>query len=171
MATYIRRTYVVTGGPTRAPEPDVGIPFDYDDSDGDGPTLVFHRSPREEGRSPDDVISLLKSEGVKTGVRRTQNPPTGEWWIPLIGLAAAGVPYAKALAAVIQTWLKERKGRQVRIENGRSRITANNPEDAVRILAALTKHEKQLRLAHVTKTRPAAKKLTAKKVTKKRAKK
>ncbi len=168
MATYIRRTIIVTGGPIRAQESDAGIHFDYD---GDGPTLVFYRSPREEGRSPGDVVSLLKSEGVKTGVLRTQNPPTGDWWIPMIGLAAAGVPYAKALASVVQTWLKERKGRQVRIENGRSRITANTPEDAIRILAALTKHEKQLRLVHITKAIPATKKLPAKKATKKRPKK
>ena len=168
MAYYTRITRVVVGKAElepRASEQDDGISFDYDDSD--GPTLVFYRSPREEGRSPDDVVSLLKSEGIKTGVRRTQNPPTGEWWIPLIGLAKANAPYAVALAAVIRTWLKERKGRQVKIENGRSKITANNPEDAVRMLAALTKHEKQLRLAHVTKARPAAKKLPAKKAAKK----
>ena len=86
-------------------------------------------------------------------------------------LAAADAPYAKALLAIIRTWLKERKGRQVRIENGRSRITANTPEDAIRMLAALTKHEKQLRLVHVTKAIPAVKKLAAQKATKKRPKK
>lgn len=169
MPYIIRRTLVVGGGPGRTPEPDAGFPFD--DDDGDGPTLVFYRSPREEGRSPDDVVSLLKSEGVKTGIRRTQNPPTGEWWIPLIGLAKANAPYAVALGAVIRTWLRERKGRQVKIENGRSKITANNPDDAIRMLAALTKHEKQLRLVHVTKAKPAAKKLPAKKAIKKRPKK
>ena len=170
MAYYTRITRVVVGKAELEPRPselDAGFPFDDDDSDGDGPTLVFYRSPREEGRGPGDVVSLLKSEGVKTGVLRTQNPPTGEWWIPLIGLATAGPPYAKLLAAVIQTWLKERKGRQVKI----GRITANKPDDAIRMLAALTKHEKQLRLAHVTKAKPAVKKLPAKKATKKRPKK
>jgi len=78
----------------------------------------------------------------------------------------------KALASVIQTWLKERKGRQVRLENGRSKITANTPEDAMRMLAALTKHQKQLGPLHVTKARKSpAKKTAAKKTAVKRTKK
>ena len=71
MATYIRRTIIVTSGPPRAPESDAGIHFNYD---GDGPTLVFYRSPREEGCAPSDVVSLLKSEGVKTGILRPKFP-------------------------------------------------------------------------------------------------
>ena len=64
----------------------------------------------------------------------------------------------EGLASVIQTWLKERKGRQVR-----SRITANTVADAERMLLALTKHEKQLGAVHVTKARkPAARKTPVK---------
>ena len=119
-----------------------------------GPTLVFYRAAAEGIRYPGDVVELLKAEGIKTGTLRARNPIThDQWWIPVTALAAAGVPYAKALVSVVQTWLKERKGRQVRLENGRSRITANTPADAERLLAALTKHEKQLGALHVTKAR------------------
>jgi hypothetical protein len=56
----------------------------------------------------------------------------------------------------------KRRGRQVRLENGRSRITANSVADAEKLLAALTKHEKQLGLLHVTKARqPATEKKAA----------
>jgi len=67
-------------------------------------------------------------------------------------LAKAGTPYAIALAAAVRAWLKE-KGRQVRLESGRSKITANTPADVERLLKALTKHEKELGTLHVTKAR------------------
>jgi hypothetical protein len=135
-----------------------------------GPTLVFYRAAGEGIRYPDDVVNLLNAEGVETGMLRARNPVThDQWWIPVAALAAAGAPYAKALASVIQTWLKERKGRQVRLENGRSRITANTAADAERLLVALTKHEKQLGTLHVTKARrPTAKKTTPKRTKKHR---
>jgi hypothetical protein len=79
--------------------------------------------------------------------------------IPVVDLAKAGTPYAIALAAVARTWLKERKGRQVRLENGRSKIIANTVADAERLLAALTKQEKQLGPLRVSKALvPATKK-------------
>jgi len=132
-----------------------------DPDDGESsPTLIFHRAAGEGIRYPDDVVHLLNAGGVKTGTLRARNPIThDQWWIPVVALAAAGAPYAKALASVIQTWLKERKGRQVRLENGSSRITADTAADAERLLVALTKHEKQLRTFHVTKgQKPPAKK-------------
>ena len=140
---------------------------DPDDSE-TAPTLVFYRAAGEGIRYPDDVIDLLNAEGVKTGMLRARNPIThDQWWIPVVALAAAGAPYAKALASVIQTWLKERKGRQVRLANGSSRITANTAADAEHLLTALTKHEKQLCALHVTKARkPLAKKATAKRIKK-----
>ena len=118
--------------------------------------LVFYRAANEGIRYPDDVVGLLKAQGVHTGRLTGRNPIThDQWWIPVTALAAAGAPYAKALASVIQTWLKERKGRQVRLENGRSRVTANTSADAERLLAALTRHEKQIAGLHVTKARKA----------------
>lgn len=132
------------------------------------PTLVFYRAAGEGIRHPDDVVNLLNAEGIATGMLRARNPVThDQWWIPVAALTAAGAPYAKALASVIQTWLKERKGRQVRLENGRSRITANTPADAERLLVAVAKHEKQLGDLHVTNARRS----TAKKTTAKRTKK
>jgi hypothetical protein len=119
-----------------------------------GLTLVFYRAASEGIRYPDDVVNMLNAEGVQTGRLTGRNPIThDQWWIPVTALAAAGAPYAKALVSVIQTWLKERKGRQVRLETGRSRVTANTAADAERLLAALTKHENQLGGLHVTKAR------------------
>lgn len=128
-----------------------------------GPTLVFYRAAGEGIRYPDDVVNLLNAEGVQTGRLTGRNPIThDQWWIPITALAAAGAPYVKALVSVIQTWLKEQKGRQVRLENGRSRVAANTAADAERLLAALTKHEKQLGALHVTKARkPPARKAPA----------
>jgi hypothetical protein len=132
-----------------------------------GPMLVFYRAAGEGVQYPDDVVNLLNAEGVKTGMLRARNPVThDQWWIPVVALAAAGAPYAKALASVIQTWLKEQRGRQVRLENGRSKVTANTAADAERLLAALTKHAKRLGTVHVTKARKLAakKKPTGKRI-------
>lgn len=119
-----------------------------------GPKLVFHRASGEGLRYPDDLVALLNAEGVKTGMLRARNPIThDQWWIPVTALAAAGAPYARALASVIRTWLKERKGRQVRLQNGTSTVTANTAAEAERLLTALTKHAKHLDALHVTKAR------------------
>ena len=162
MPTIIRRTYVVVGEAElslRQPEP----PHRTGSA-----TLVFYRAAGEGIRHPGDVVELLDAEGIQTGTFRARNPLTHDHrWIPVTALAAAAAPYAKALASVAKTWIKERKGRQVRLENGRSRVTANTAADAERLLAALTKHEKQLGLLHVTKARkPPAKKTAAKRKTK-----
>jgi hypothetical protein len=128
-------------------------------------TLVFHLAAHEHVRHPDSVIELLNAEGINTGTVIARNPITYDhWWIPVGVLAAAGAPYAKALASVANNWLKGRRGRQVRLENGRSRITANSVADAERLLIALTKHEKQLGLLQVAKApkKPAKKKAAAK---------
>ena len=159
MPTIIRRTYVVVGEAElrpRQPEP----PHRTGSA-----TIVFYRAAREGIRHPGDVVELLKAEGIQTGTLRARNPVThDQWWIPVTALAAAAAPYAQALASVAKTWIKERRGRQVRLENGRSRVTANSAAAAERLLAALTKHEKQLGLLHVTKARkpPAKKKAAAK---------
>jgi hypothetical protein len=122
------------------------------------PTLVFYRAAGETIRVPDDVVSLLNREGVETGILQARNPVThDQWWVPVLGMAKTGVPYAIALAAVIRTWLKERKGRQVKLENGRLKISADTPSDVERLLSALTKHEKKLGSLHVTKAKSAAK--------------
>lgn len=134
-----------------------------------GPKLVFYRAAGEGVRYPDDVVNLLNTEGVQTGRLTGRNPIThDQWWIPVAALAAAGAPYAKALASVIQTWLKERKGRQVRLENGTSRVTANTAEDAERLLVALTMHEQQLEGLQVTKGRKSPAKKAPAKRTKRR---
>ena len=146
--------------------PTVTLAREFGASDRDtSPTLVFYRAVGEGIRYPDDVVSLLNAQGVETGRLSGRNPIThDQWWIPVTALAAAGAPYAKALTSVIQAWLKERKGRQVRLENGRSKVTASTPADAERLLAAITRHEKHLEAVHVTKARkPLAKKGTAKK--------
>ncbi len=151
--------------------PTVTLARDFGHSDIDtGPTLAFHRAAREGIRYPDDVVALLAAEGVKTGMLRARNPIThDQWWIPVMEATKAGVPYAVALAAVIRTWLKERKGRQVRLRNGTTSITANTAADAERLLAALAKHEKQLRTLHVTKAlKPKAPSTTAKRIKKRR---
>jgi hypothetical protein len=131
------------------------------------PTLVFHRAEGEGMRAPSDVVSLLRAEGLETGTLRARNPITHDhWWIPIIKEAA---PYAIALGAVIRSWLKERKGRQVKLENGRFKITANTPADIERLLRALTKHERNLGPVQVTKAasrkasaKPAGRKLSGK---------
>lgn len=160
MAYIIRRYIVVGDAEEAAPTPEPKF-------QGTGEaTLIFHRAPREGIRRPSDVVALLNDEGIETGTLRARNPIThDQWWIPISVMAAAGVPYVKALASVIQTWLKERKGRQVRLENGRTKITANTPEEVERVLAALTRHEKQLGPLQVTK----AQKVPPKKIARKKA--
>jgi hypothetical protein len=119
------------------------------DEDSPQPTLVFYRAAGEEIRAPSDVVSLLRAEGLATGTLRARNPITHDhWWIPIIKEAA---PYAIALGAVIRAWLKERKGRQVKLENGKLKICANTAADVERLIRAVTKHEKMLGPVHVTK--------------------
>jgi hypothetical protein len=123
------------------------------------PILVFYRAAREGIRYPSDLVSLLKGEGVRTGRLRARNPTThDQWWIPI--LAAAGAPYARALASVLRTWLKERNGRKVELQNGRVKITAATPAQVERLLSALTKHQTDPAPLHVTKAgrRPPANK-------------
>ena len=153
MPTIIRRTRVVVGEAELKPE-QPEPPHRTGSA-----TFVFYRAAGEGIRHPADVVELLNASGIQTGTLRARNPIThDQWWIPVTALAAVAAPYAKALASVAKTWIKERKGRQVRLENGRSKITANTAADAERLLAALTKHEKQLGLLHVTKARqPPAK--------------
>ncbi len=159
MATRIRRLTLIYGKDDLKPLPP-------DPPHREGPAMLsFHLAPREEAHDPSDVVALLKAEGIRTGTIRARNPITGDqWWIPVTALSAAAAPYAKALASVAKAWLKERRGRQVQLENGRSRVTANSTADAERLLAALTKHEKELGLLQVAKARkkPAKKKATAK---------
>jgi hypothetical protein len=107
------------------------------------PSLDFYRSRVENVQAPSDIVSLLKDEGIKPGTLRARNPIThDEWWIPVTSLLLAGAPYAKALVSVIKTWLRERKGRQVRLEIGRLKITARTASEAEHLLRALSKHEK-----------------------------
>jgi hypothetical protein len=134
-----------------------------------GPKLVFYRAAGEGIRYSDHVVNLLNAESVQAGRLTGGNPIThDQWWIPLAALAAAGAPYAKALASVTQTWLKERKGRQVRLENATSRVTANTAADAERLLVALTKHEKEPEGLQVTKARKSPARKAPAKRTKKR---
>lgn len=132
-------------------------------------TLVFHTAAREDVHDPNNLIELLNAEGIRTGMIRARNPIThDQWWIPVTAVAAAAGPYAKALASVVKAWLKERRGRQVRLESGRSKVTANSAADAERLLAALTKHEKEIGPLQVAK---APKKRAKKKAAAKRKKK
>jgi hypothetical protein len=167
MPTIIRRTCVVVGEAELKPrqrEP----PHRTGSA-----TLVFYRSDDEGIRHPSDVVDLLNAEGIETGTLRAQNPIThDQWWIPVVDLAKAGTPFVIAVAAVVRTWLKERKGRQVRLETGRSKITASTVADAERLLAALSKHQKQIGPLHVTKAlQPATKNKAAKKAPAKRKRK
>ena len=157
MATYIRRTRIVVGS-------ELARQFEDHSEDVLGQaTLVFERAADEESGHPSDVLTLVKRAGIKSGIPRTSNPPGHDWWIPVAAIAAAGVPYAKALTLVIQTWLKEWKGRQVRLENGSLKITANTADDAIRIISAITKHEIRLGNMRVTKAqKPRAKKAAPK---------
>ena len=128
-------------------------------------TLVFHLAAREDVHDPHGLVELLTAAGIRTGTIRARNPiMDDQWWIPVTALAAAASPYAKALASVAKDWLKGRRGRQVRLESGRSKVTANSAADAERLLAALTKHEKEIGPLQVAKARkkPAKKKATAK---------
>lgn len=126
----------------------------FDPFERGSPALIFLRASTESVRAPGDIVSLLNAEGIETGTLRARNPIThDQWWIPVTALMAAGAPYARALVSVIKTWLSERKGRQVRLEVGGSKIIANTVTEAERLLAALTKHEKELGFLHVTKAR------------------
>lgn len=163
MATRIRRLTLIYGkDDLKALPPDA--------PHREGPAMLsFHRAPREESHAPSDVVALLRAAGITTGTLRARNPIMHEqWWIPVTALAVAASPYAKALASVAKVWLKERRGRLVRLENGRSKVTANSAADAERLLAALTRHEKELGLLQVSKARqPATKKAAAKRINKK----
>ena len=113
------------------------------------PTLVFYRALSEGIRAPSDVVALLRAEGLETGTLRARNPITHDhWWIPIIKEVA---PYAIALGAVIRAWLKERKGRQVKLENGKLKICANTTADVERLLRALAEHERNPGAVQVTK--------------------
>jgi hypothetical protein len=116
--------------------------------------LVFYRAPGEPIRPPADLVSLLRNEGLQTGTIQARNPTThDQWWVPVVGFATLGLPYvAKAFAAVIQSWMKERRGRQVTV--GKLRITGYKPADVERIVRALSKQERGLSLLHVTKAKP-----------------
>jgi hypothetical protein len=80
------------------------------------PTLVFYRGPGEGIQYPEDLLSLLKDQRLKTGILRARNPVShDQWWIPIVHLTKSGVPYVVALAAVARAWLKEKKHRQVKL--------------------------------------------------------
>jgi hypothetical protein len=163
MATRIRRLTLIYG------KDDLKEPKPEPPHRTGSATLVFHTATREDVHDPNNLIELLTAAGIRTGMIRVRNPITdNQWWIPVTALAAAAAPYAQALASVAIAWLKERRGRQVRLENGRSKVTANSAADAERLLAAPTKHEEQLGLLQVTKAKkPAKKKAAAKKKKKK----
>jgi hypothetical protein len=135
-------------------------------------TLVFHTAAREDVHDPNGLVELLKAEGIRTGTIRVRNPITpDQWWIPvtaITALAHAARPYATALASVIKAWLKQRRGRQVQLQSGNVKVTANSAADAEQLLAALAKHEKELGSLQVAKApKKKAKKKTAAKKKKK----
>ena len=159
---YITRyTRIAVGKAELAPRP----PEPDHQGTGDA-TLVFYRSAAEGLRHPGDVVSLLQNEGIQTGTLRARNPIThDQWWIPVTALAAAGAPYAKAVASVVQTWLRQRKGRRVELKYGSSKITGT-VADTERLFRAITKHGKELGLLHVTGSNSAVKKTVARKTVK-----
>ena len=117
-----------------------------------------------------DLLSLLHAEGFATGVLRTKNPKgSGEWWLPVIASAKAAGPYVVAIGTVIRCWLKGLVGRQVKFEDGRIKISATDPSDVERVLAAVVKYQKQLLSLHVTTPPPGPKRRDVKKATKKRS--
>jgi|ERR1035438_1080834 hypothetical protein len=162
---YITRyTRIAVGKAELAPRP----PEPDHQGTGDA-TLVFYRSAAEGLRHPGDVVSLLQNEGIQTGTLRARNPIThDQWWIPVSVLATAGAPYAKALASVVQTWLKERKGRRVELKFGSSKITGT-PADTERLFRAIAKHGKELGPVHVTGSKATVKKSAPGKTVRKRA--
>ena len=161
MPHIVRRTYIAVGDAELAPRsPEL-------DHRGSGDAkLIFHRAAGEGLLHPRDVVSLLQDEGIKTGALRARNPIThDQWWIPVTALAAAGAPYAKAVASVVQTWLRQRKGRRVELKYGSSKITGT-VADTERLFRAITKHGKELGLLHVTGSNSAVKKTVARKTVK-----
>jgi hypothetical protein len=81
-----------------------------------------------------------------------KNPIThDQWWVTGISIAKTGVPYVIALGAVLRTWLKERKGRQIRLETKSVKISANSVKEVELILKKLVKYETNLESIHVTK--------------------
>ncbi len=162
MATLIRRLTLIYGKDDLKPQK--AEPSHRTGS----ATLVFHTAAREDVHDPHGLVELLTAAGIRTGTIRVRNPIMhDQWWIPVTAVAAAGAPYAKALASVVKDWLKQRRSRQVRLESGRSKVTANSAADAERLLAALTKHEKEIGPLQVAKApkKRAKKKAAAKKKT------
>ena len=166
MPYITRRTYIAVGRAeiNRKERPDTNA-FER------GPALFFYRASGEAIRSPSDVLALLTAEGFEMGALRARNPVThDQWWIPILPAAKAGLPYAVALGAVIRSWLKERKRRQVRLEIGRIKISAATPADLDRILVTLGKHGDTLTTLQVSGANSPPK-LPARKAAKKRVSK
>ena len=163
MPYIIRRTYIAVGSAELAPK------LPPPEHEGKGASLVFYRAASEGLRHPGDDVALLQNEGVKTGTLRARNPIThDQWWIPITALAVAGRPYAKALASVVQTWLKERKGRRIELQYGCCKV-AGTAADAERLLRAIAKHEKELGPLHITGSKAMVKKLATRKSVRKSA--
>ena len=130
-------------------------------------TLVFHCAAREDVHDPNNLVALLKAEGLRTGTVRVRNPiGFDHWFIPVTALAA-GVPYATALASVAKAWLKERRGRHVELQSGKTKVKASSVAEAKQLLAALVKHEKEIGPLQVAKAPKKAKKKVAAKKKKK----
>ena len=163
MPYIIRRTYIAVGSAELAPK------LTTPEQEGRGASLVFCRAAGEGLRHPGDVVALLQNEGIKTGTVRARNPIThDQWWIPITALAVAGRPYAKALASVVQTWLKERKGRRIELQYGCCKV-AGTAADAERLLRAIAKHEKELGPLHITGSKAMVKKSATRKSVRKSA--
>jgi hypothetical protein len=112
-------------------------------SDADEPILILSRASEEGVRSPGDIVSLLEAGGFVTGRIVGRNPVThDQWWVTGISVAKTGVPYVVALGAVLRTWLKERKGRRIKLETKSVKISANNVKEVELILKKLAKYEK-----------------------------
>jgi len=152
MPYIIRRTHIAVGSADLSPK------LPPSERAARGASLVFYRAASEGLRHPGDVVALLQNEGIKTGTLRARNPIThDQWWIPVTALAMAGRPYGKALASVVQTWLKERKGRRVELQYGSWKV-AGTPADAERLLRAIAKHEKELGPLHIAGSKAVVKK-------------
>jgi hypothetical protein len=163
MPYITRRTHIAVGSAELAPT------LPTPEHKGRGASLVFYRAAGEGLRHPGDFVALLENEGIKTGTLRARNPIThDQWWIPIAALAMAGRPFAKGLASVVQTWLKERKGRRVELQYGSLKV-AGTPADAERLLRAIAKHEKVLGPLHIAGSKAVLKKSATRKSIRKRA--